>query len=1294
MMRHRLVVRQGALLLGWCLAGAVTSAAQLNDACTVSALNRSARVQADGSWVLPNIPANQGQIRIRATCVDEGVVRSGQSDWITIPANGARHVDEIHFAAAAPIPVALALSVPQTTLTAAGQTVQLMVTATLPDRSTLDVTAVTAGTGYRSSNPAVATVSPDGLVTALMSGAVLVSALNDGALGILRLQIVLSGDSDGDGLPDDWELAHGLDPNNPVDALADPDGDGLSTIDEYRLGTDPFKADTDGDGLSDGDEVNLHRTNPLLVDTDGDGLWDGLEVRTGSDPLDPASFNLALALRSIEVTPAASVIIFDTVIGEASRQLRVTGHLIDGHTLDVTSSRYGTTFASSDPQIAGFGIDDGRVFAGQDGQATITASNHGFSATAQVKIETFAPRALSFVHIPGFANSVAVAGNYAFVASGVTGLQVVDVTDLMHPFVAGAVDTPGNANDVRVVSNFAYFADGPQGLQVVDVSTPQAPRIVGHALTVGAATAVAVAGGIAYVADEQGLSILDVSRPTRPVLLSSVQTPGRARGVAVSGNLAVVATSDTGVQTVDVSDPVNPFLVGSTATRPDGTASAADVAVRGGLAVVADGADATLGGLSMIDLRSPENIVVTGATSSQYGLTGVALDHGFALASDYLFTNAVPIFDIGSIGSIGSMGAPQIRGIVDFSQAPSYRDDQGNGVAARDGVVFLAATRCCDVVDNGVTSDSILHIGRYAIFDDDAGIPPAVTVTAPAAGATAGERTRLTVRAEASDDVRIDAVQLLVNGSVVSTLYSPPYEVSLTVPSSVSELRLGAIATDGGGNQTVADEVRVPVAANASPVAALLAPVPGQNVIEGTNLVLAAEASDDNAVTRVEFFVNGALVDTVLDPPYRTDFFVPVGTAQVAVSVRAYDDLGPSPAAAPLVLPVQADAPPFAALVSPGAGTGVEEEGAVTLVAGVADDVGVTAVQFLVNGAVVRTLFASPFQIDVTAPAAGSSLLVQVVAFDIRGHATASPVVSVPVLHDPGTTVAGRVETADGQPVAGAAVDVLTAQETTTGVTAGDGSFGVSGVRTNHGTLSLRVLGRVSGCGVTAALGPLPPVPGLPTEVGTLIAASPASRTTTVTGVVVDTNGNAVAGAVVKVFSEDLAVLTQARSGPDGSFLVPDLAVRAWGVDAVAVSTLGGTELHGSAAVSNPDVSPGGVTDLGSLVLASPAGAVLQRNNVVGRVVDPVGAPVANAPVLVRAGGDLFSSRTAADGSFAIDVPVVDGFGDTLQIGTGAIVDCLFYIGPLFAAYEFDSSGTTDTGTLMLQLDPGPRPNV
>jgi hypothetical protein len=45
-------------------------------------------------------------------------------------------------------------------------------------------------------------------------------------------------DSDGDGMPDSWELANGLNPNQH-DANDDPDGDGMKNLDEYEAGTDP-----------------------------------------------------------------------------------------------------------------------------------------------------------------------------------------------------------------------------------------------------------------------------------------------------------------------------------------------------------------------------------------------------------------------------------------------------------------------------------------------------------------------------------------------------------------------------------------------------------------------------------------------------------------------------------------------------------------------------------------------------------------------------------------------------------------------------------------------------------------------------------------------------------------------------------------------------------------------------------------------------------------------------------------------------------------------------------------------
>lgn len=135
-------------------------------------------------------------------------------------------------------------------------------------------------------------------------------------------------DTDGDGLPDGWEAAYGMDPlvdntGDPrTDADADPDLDGLTNAQEAALGTNPFQPDTDGDGMDDGWEMRhgfdptTHNaqtertdddadadldgdgltnadesawgTDPGNRDSDGDGVSDGAEVAQNSDPADPS----------------------------------------------------------------------------------------------------------------------------------------------------------------------------------------------------------------------------------------------------------------------------------------------------------------------------------------------------------------------------------------------------------------------------------------------------------------------------------------------------------------------------------------------------------------------------------------------------------------------------------------------------------------------------------------------------------------------------------------------------------------------------------------------------------------------------------------------------------------------------------------------------------------------------------------------------------------------------------------------------------------------------------------------
>lgn len=808
-----------AIFAAWFGLLPAAASAQLDERCTVSLLNRTAQVQADGSWRLDNVPANFGSVRVRATCVDAGSTRSGQSDYFTLAANEITGLaSPIRFDAPAPIPTTIEITSPITSLSTAQPSVQLTVTATFSDGSRRDV-ASEIGTTYTTSNPAIASVDTTGRVTASASGAVVISATFEGALGVTRLDVVLSGDRDGDGLADDLEIANGLDPNDPIDALEDLDGDGLSNAQELlQFGTGLRTPDSDGDGLLDGDEVNRYGTNPALFDTDGDGLSDGLEILTGSDPLDAASYDLSRALSSLEVSPTSFVLKVGPLFGEASRQLTVTGRLIDGRSLDLTSRTRGTNYASSDLAVCSFGPEDGRIFAGTDGPCTITASVGGFSASSSGSVRTFTPTALSVLEIPGFANNVDVVGDYAYVAAGEAGLVVVDVSDRSAPQIVAQLDTPGNGNDIRIVGGLAYLADGVGGLRIVDVTDPLAPTERG-ALAPAAVDFrdVVLRAQVAYVADALGrLWRISVADPAAPAVIDSTVLRDansfdvRARGVAVAqdGSFAVIASDNSGgavpglalkaatqggITVVDLNDAGGPRVVGSVPTG-----NALDVVVEGSVAYVADMASS----FTVVSLATLSSPTVVASTPSQTGglLQDVELARGFAFGADVFFNNSMPII------AVAGAQEPTPRAILDFS---AFGDDFGSGIAV-DGE-FVYRTAGFALGNEGTSGGGRLYIGRYLEQSDEEGIAPTVSITEPTNEATVIEGSTLTVAAQAQDDIAVAVVEFRSNGSLFATDNAPRFEAQLVVPSGSSTLTLDARAVDFGGNQATANPVEITV---------------------------------------------------------------------------------------------------------------------------------------------------------------------------------------------------------------------------------------------------------------------------------------------------------------------------------------------------------------------------------------------------------------------------------------------------------------------------------------------------
>ena len=136
-------------------------------------------------------------------------------------------------------------------------------------------------------------------------------------------------DWDGDGLPDDWEMAYGLNPR-VNDAALDSDGDGVPNWLEYARGTDPFNPDSDGDGVTDGGEKKSpgYAGGPSIAGADA-----SVQVIAS----DAQGMTLELLTPDFDATPVA-------VAGQEFERLRVPAYV------------HGSTAVEGAPQLPQKGL--------------------------------------------------------------------------------------------------------------------------------------------------------------------------------------------------------------------------------------------------------------------------------------------------------------------------------------------------------------------------------------------------------------------------------------------------------------------------------------------------------------------------------------------------------------------------------------------------------------------------------------------------------------------------------------------------------------------------------------------------------------------------------------------------------------------------------------------------------------------------------------------------------------------------------------------------------------------------
>ena len=244
-------------------------------------------------------------------------------------------------------------------------------------------------------------------------------------------------------------------------------------------------------GISDSDTYSFTLTEASTVDfTWTDGVGDNTSIDLGSD------FSTLRNDRSQETVS------YQKILAPGTYEFTISGSGSYDYIKNADApASYNLTLTASEPPDAGNSLEE--------------AQNLGLLSRG-------------IFDTPGYAGSVQVVGNYAYIADGDSGLQIIDISDSKNPTLVGSYDDDLYANEAEIDGNYAYVANGVDhirgnNLQIIDITNPDNPVLT---------------------ADHN---------PTLMSEINFLSKPFRSKYVYVNSNISRF------VEIIDISDPENPI---------------------------------------------------------------------------------------------------------------------------------------------------------------------------------------------------------------------------------------------------------------------------------------------------------------------------------------------------------------------------------------------------------------------------------------------------------------------------------------------------------------------------------------------------------------------------------------------------------------------------------------------------------------------------------------------------------------------------------------------------------------
>lgn len=198
-----------------------------------------------------------------------------------------------------------------------------------------------------------------------------------------------------------------------------------------------------------------------------------------------------------------------------------------------------------------------------DGYSNYAYVADGVSGLAVIDVTNPASaNVVGSLQLSGFTKDLAInaAGTYLYTANSLSGMKVIDISNRTAPQKITSYDNTGFVSGIDVQNNVAALADKWKGAEFIDISDPHNPTFLSDWDTGKEIYDVAINGNYVFISDGN-ITIVDISTSNNPTYVTTVNTPGKSGKISYAQDYLYVADGKEGITLIDVNDPTNPSLV-------------------------------------------------------------------------------------------------------------------------------------------------------------------------------------------------------------------------------------------------------------------------------------------------------------------------------------------------------------------------------------------------------------------------------------------------------------------------------------------------------------------------------------------------------------------------------------------------------------------------------------------------------------------------------------------------------------------------------------------------------------